>query len=145
MIRTVIDTSVLIRYLLRPSAAIKEMVEEHWLNVPKSSQKRIRSPGCHRPTGIPGLMLHPPVLLLNLVVRSAEDNVQTDGVIPLETVNRVTALIRHAYDFSDLDRSRSKGMSSANFSTPTITWRTTSPMSTPKGCSMPSRATCSRR
>lgn len=32
MIRTVVDTSVLIRYLIRPSAAIKEMVEEHWIN-----------------------------------------------------------------------------------------------------------------
>lgn len=32
MIRAVVDTSVLIRYLIRPSAAIKEMVEEHWIN-----------------------------------------------------------------------------------------------------------------
>lgn len=32
MIRAVVDTSVLIRYLIRPNAAIKEMIEEHWIN-----------------------------------------------------------------------------------------------------------------
>ena len=31
MIRAVIDTSVLIRYLIKPSAAIKELIEEQWL------------------------------------------------------------------------------------------------------------------
>ena len=31
MIRAVIDTSVLIRYLVRPSAAIKELIEVLWL------------------------------------------------------------------------------------------------------------------
>ena len=31
MIRAIIDTSVLIRYLIRPSAAIKELIEERWL------------------------------------------------------------------------------------------------------------------
>ena len=31
MIRAVIDTSVLIRYLIKPSAAIKELIEERWL------------------------------------------------------------------------------------------------------------------
>lgn len=31
MIRAVIDTSVLIRYLLKPSAAIKELIEKRWL------------------------------------------------------------------------------------------------------------------
>ena len=31
MIRVVIDTSVLIRYLIRPSAAIKELIETRWL------------------------------------------------------------------------------------------------------------------
>lgn len=31
MIRAVIDTSVLIRYLIRPSAAIKELIEVLWL------------------------------------------------------------------------------------------------------------------
>lgn len=31
MIRAVIDTSVLIRYLIRPSAAIKELIEARWL------------------------------------------------------------------------------------------------------------------
>ncbi len=31
MIRAVIDTSVLIRYLIRPSAAIKELIKVRWL------------------------------------------------------------------------------------------------------------------
>ena len=31
MIRAIIDTSVLIRYLIKPSAAIKELLEERWL------------------------------------------------------------------------------------------------------------------
>ena len=32
MIRVVIDTSVLIRYLIKPSTAIKELVELRWLD-----------------------------------------------------------------------------------------------------------------
>ncbi len=32
MIRVVIDTSVFIRYLIRPSAAIRTLIEEMWLN-----------------------------------------------------------------------------------------------------------------
>jgi putative PIN family toxin of toxin-antitoxin system len=32
VIRVVIDTSVLIRYLIKPSAAIKELIELRWLN-----------------------------------------------------------------------------------------------------------------
>jgi putative PIN family toxin of toxin-antitoxin system len=31
VIRAVIDTSVLIRYFIKPSAAIKELIEERWL------------------------------------------------------------------------------------------------------------------
>lgn len=31
MIRAVFDTSVLLRYLIKPSAAIKELIEERWL------------------------------------------------------------------------------------------------------------------
>jgi putative PIN family toxin of toxin-antitoxin system len=31
VIRAIIDTSVLIRYLIKPSAAIKELIEERWL------------------------------------------------------------------------------------------------------------------
>ena len=31
MIRAIIDTSVLIRYLIKPSVAIKELIEERWL------------------------------------------------------------------------------------------------------------------
>ena len=31
MIRAIIDTSVLIRYLIKPSAAIKELIEERWI------------------------------------------------------------------------------------------------------------------
>ena len=32
MIRAVVDTSVLIRYLIKPGAATKELIEERWLN-----------------------------------------------------------------------------------------------------------------
>jgi putative PIN family toxin of toxin-antitoxin system len=32
MIRAVVDTSVLIRYLIRPSAAIEEIIEDYWIN-----------------------------------------------------------------------------------------------------------------
>jgi len=32
MIRIVVDASVLIRYLIRPSAAIRTLIEDHWLN-----------------------------------------------------------------------------------------------------------------
>lgn len=32
MIRAVIDTGVLLRYLIKPGAAIKELIEERWLN-----------------------------------------------------------------------------------------------------------------
>lgn len=31
MIRAIIDTNVLIRYLIKPSAAIRELIEERWL------------------------------------------------------------------------------------------------------------------
>jgi putative PIN family toxin of toxin-antitoxin system len=31
VIRAIIDTSVLIRYLIKPSAAIKELIEDRWL------------------------------------------------------------------------------------------------------------------
>jgi putative PIN family toxin of toxin-antitoxin system len=31
VIRAIIDTSVLIRYLIKPSAAIKELIEERWI------------------------------------------------------------------------------------------------------------------
>jgi uncharacterized protein len=31
VIRAIIDTSVLIRYLIKPNAAIKELIEEQWL------------------------------------------------------------------------------------------------------------------
>jgi hypothetical protein len=73
-------------------------------------KRRARPRVGYRSTPIPGLFLHPVVLLLNLIVRSAEDNAKTDGLIPVETVDRVTALIRHAYDFPDLDRSRGEGV-----------------------------------
>jgi putative PIN family toxin of toxin-antitoxin system len=32
MIRVVVDTSVFIRYLIKPSAAIKKLIEGHWLD-----------------------------------------------------------------------------------------------------------------
>jgi hypothetical protein len=31
LIRVVVDTSVLIRYLIKPSAAIRALIEQHWL------------------------------------------------------------------------------------------------------------------
>jgi len=31
VIRAIIDTSVLVRYLIKPSAAIKELIEERWI------------------------------------------------------------------------------------------------------------------
>ena len=64
----------------------------------------------YRPTPIPGLLLHPTILLLNLIVRTAEDNTKTDGRIPPETVDVVTAIIRDAYDFPDLDLAQGKGV-----------------------------------
>ena len=61
-------------------------------------------------TPIPGLFLYPTVLLLNLIVSNADDNAKTDGIIPLETVDVVTALIRNRYDFPDLDLAQGKGV-----------------------------------
>ena len=31
MTQVVVDTSVLIRYLIKPSTAIRELIEDHWL------------------------------------------------------------------------------------------------------------------
>jgi hypothetical protein len=81
--------------------------------MPKQIRKHPRSsrPRDHyQPTPIPGLVLYPTVLLLNLIVRTAEDNGKTDGIIPAETVDVVTALIRDTYDFPDLDLARGKGV-----------------------------------
>lgn len=72
--------------------------------------KRTRPPGRYRPTPIPGLVIYPTTLLLNVVVTTPEDDAKTDGLIPLETVEKATALIRHAYDFPDLDRNRGQGV-----------------------------------
>ncbi len=76
---------------------------------PKKSHRPPRR-SRYRPTPIPGLGLHPTVLLLNFVVRSAEDNTKTDGLIPHETVDWITGLIRHTYDLPDLDRDRGQGV-----------------------------------
>jgi hypothetical protein len=78
--------------------------------MPRRRKKHIRSQHRYQPTSIPGLFLHPTVLLLNLTVISFEDDAKTDGVIPLETVNEVTALIRQTYDFPDLDRDQGQGV-----------------------------------
>lgn len=81
--------------------------------MPKRIRKRARAarPRDHyQPTPIAGLVLYPTVLLLNLIVRTAEDNGKTDGRIPAETVDVVTALIRNTYDFPDLDLARGKGV-----------------------------------
>jgi len=78
--------------------------------MPRRRKKHIRSQYRYQPTSIPGLFLHPTVLLLNLVVTTFEDDAKTDGLIPLETVNKVTGLIRQTYDFPDLDRDQGKGV-----------------------------------
>jgi hypothetical protein len=81
--------------------------------VPKRIRKRARPARArdyYQPTPIPGLLLYPTVLLLNLIVRTAEDNGKTDGRIPAETVDVVTALIRNTYDSPDLDLARGKGV-----------------------------------
>lgn len=78
--------------------------------MPRRGKKPIRSQARYQPTSIPGLFLHPTVLLLNLTVITFEDDARTDGLIPLETVNKVTALIRQTYDFPDLDRDQGKGV-----------------------------------
>jgi len=76
----------------------------------RRSKKRARPGSRYRPTGIPSLVLQPTVLLLNLAVITFEDDARTDDLIPPETVNKVTALIRQAYDFPDLDREQGKGV-----------------------------------
>ena len=73
-------------------------------------KKLVRSQDRYQLTSIPGLFLHPTVLLLNLVVITFEDDARTDDLIPPETVDKVTALIRQAYDFPDLDREQGKGV-----------------------------------
>ena len=78
--------------------------------MPRREKKRPRSPGRYHPTPIPDLVLCPTVLLLNIVVTTHEDDAKTDGPIPIETVNKVSALVRHAYDLSDLDLEHGKGV-----------------------------------
>jgi hypothetical protein len=81
--------------------------------MPKRIRKHPRSGhprDYYQPTPIAGLLLYPTVLLLNLIVRTAEDNGKTDGIIPAGTVDVVTALIRDTYDFPDLDLARGKGV-----------------------------------
>jgi hypothetical protein len=81
--------------------------------MPKRIRKHPRSGhprDYYQPTPIPGLVLYPTVLLLNLIVRTAEDNAKTDGRISPETVDVVTALIRNTHDFPDLDLARGKGV-----------------------------------
>ena len=78
--------------------------------MPRRRKRHVRSKHRYQPTSIPGLFLHPTVLLLNLAVITSEDDAKTDGPIPLETVNKVTGLIRQAYDFPDLDRDQGKGV-----------------------------------
>jgi len=50
------------------------------------------------------------VLLLNLVVITAEDNAKTDGPIPSDALETVQALIRQRYDFPDLDLDEGQGV-----------------------------------
>ena len=79
----------------------------------KRSHRRTRptrSRHFYRPTPIPGLMIYPTILLLNMVIRTADDNVRTDGKIPPETIDVVTAIIRNTYEFPDLDLDRGRGV-----------------------------------
>lgn len=81
--------------------------------MPNRIRKRARparARGHYQPTPIARLVLYPTVLLLNLIVRTAEDNAKTDGRIPAETVDVVTALIRNTYDFPDVDLARGRGV-----------------------------------
>ena len=83
--------------------------------MPKRTRKRARpvhprSRNRYRPTPTPGLVLHPTVLLLNLVTRTTDDNTKTDGRIPPEPVDVVTAIIRDMYDFPDLNLAQGKGV-----------------------------------
>ena len=78
--------------------------------MPRQRKKPIRPQHRYQPTSIPGLFLHPTVLLLNLTVITFEDDAKTDDLIPPETVDKVTALIRQAYDFPDLDSDQGKGV-----------------------------------
>ena len=62
------------------------------------------------PTPWPGLVGAPFVLLLNLVVMTAEDNAKTDGPIPSEAIQTVQALTRQRYDFPDLALDEGQGV-----------------------------------
>ena len=62
------------------------------------------------PTPWPGLVGAPFVLLLNLVVITAEDNAKTDGPIPTDAIQTVQALIRQRYDFPDLALDEGQGV-----------------------------------
>lgn len=77
--------------------------------MPKRRKRPTRPKGRYRPSAIPGLGLYPTILLLNLMVRTPEDHAKTDGPILRETVDIITALIRHTYDLADLDRERGRG------------------------------------
>ena len=61
-------------------------------------------------TPLPGIVLYPTVLLLNILVRSLDDNARTDGEIPPGTVDEVIAIIRHAYNLADFDRANARGV-----------------------------------
>jgi|GEM_PF-97287 len=76
----------------------------------RKSKEHTRPRDRYHATPIPGLVFHPTILLLNLIVRTADDNVKTDGKIPLETVDIVTSVIRHTYDFPDLDLPQGQGV-----------------------------------
>ena len=78
--------------------------------MPRRRKQPARPRSNYHATPIPGLVLHPTILLLNLIVHTADDNAKTDGKIPLETVDIVTSVIRHTYDFPDLDLPQGKGV-----------------------------------
>ena len=80
----------------------------------KRSCSRRRRAGVASPrydsTPWPGLVGAPFVLLFNMLVTTEEDNVRTDGLIPLDAVEIIQALVRRHYDFPDLALDAGQGV-----------------------------------
>ena len=76
----------------------------------QQNDKPARSSSPYQSTPIPGLLVYPSVLLLNLIVLTPEANARTDDLIPAETVDTMTALIRQHHDLPDLDVAHRQGV-----------------------------------
>jgi hypothetical protein len=75
-----------------------------------SSARPIAARRRYDATPWPGLVGAPFVLLLNLLVITAEDNARTDGPLPMDAVHMVQALVRQRYDFPDLALEKGRGV-----------------------------------